>query len=692
MDNMASMHYQNPMDMWHASPQSSAAMSMMSQPHNHPHQPGPFAMILQDAGLRDYYNATVKQLFSPAMQQQQQQNPQFYHASMACSKRFSEEEKQKLEKVFTDETQKPSTSRKRQLAEELGCPVPKVNVCQQHPSSSSFCIFVRSANMGRQNWFQNRRAREKQLHRVQAYEASQAAGLAAAENDEADDQVDQEDAVSGQPDGASQALKPSSAPFSDTDDSSEQEDPLRDLSNQIDGDVSRGSSSAPSPGGVGNKSYDSDAAEQAIHVGHQVMQLRPETSQVEMSASPAAFHVQQGIMTSSPGAYTGSDSENGTALDMFNGQLPSEFSSMPDCTDYFLTNPFAPQSTTSISHTVLVHEPSEDASARQHSEGPNFSSYDALDAPMLSENSPVMDQMDFGHAQSTSSASIASRRKTRPPQRLNQTALRNYPNGPKTGIEGSKQSDLYRTMRRAASATGPLHGKIIKSGPPLSPLSPRTFEPGFLEHIARSSSLSAASSTLKEPVTASPAMSSIEQRYLSADNSGLGYQQRSSSLSVNTFAEPLSLSPRMRQYSRENSLNGGQTPNFQHFQNPTFTLDNGCGNISPNEPLTTPGLSQFGSEMEFPTTLSAPRYVESEPATPSYVPVNLPAASTTQGQGFPTVKVESPSQGDIYPWSRSPDQLSMWNSALGQFGEPQSHTFQFQPNITPQNFNSPGQS
>lgn len=125
MDTMGSMHYQNHVPMWHHVPSQSpniAAISMMQQ--NQQHDPAAMSMMLQSQGLR-YYPAPVK-MFSQAMQQPQ--NSQFYHASVACSKRFSEEEKQKLEKVFTDETQKPSTSRKRQLAEELGCPVPKVNV------------------------------------------------------------------------------------------------------------------------------------------------------------------------------------------------------------------------------------------------------------------------------------------------------------------------------------------------------------------------------------------------------------------------------------------------------------------------------------------------------------------------------------------------------------------------------------
>lgn len=130
LDTSSSMHYQPSMSMaetmamWQHLPtrqSGNTPMSMMA--HGQQHSPATL-MMLQSQGL-SYYPAPVK-MFSPTMQQSQ--SAQFYHASLASSKRFSEEEKQKLEKVFTDETQKPSTSRKRQLAEELGCPVPKVNV------------------------------------------------------------------------------------------------------------------------------------------------------------------------------------------------------------------------------------------------------------------------------------------------------------------------------------------------------------------------------------------------------------------------------------------------------------------------------------------------------------------------------------------------------------------------------------
>lgn len=145
LNTMAAMHYQNPMAMWHhATPQPSnaaAAMSMMSHSHNQEHNSAALSIMMQSQGLRHYYNPV--KMFPSALQETQ--NPQFYHATVACSKRFSEEEKQKLEKVFTDETQKPSTSRKRQLAEELGCPVPKVNVCHHIP----FVHLIHSTDMRR---------------------------------------------------------------------------------------------------------------------------------------------------------------------------------------------------------------------------------------------------------------------------------------------------------------------------------------------------------------------------------------------------------------------------------------------------------------------------------------------------------------------------------------------------------------
>lgn len=127
LDSMAAIQqFQSPMAMWHQSrtqQPSMNAMSMMAQGPTHQHNTGPYSLMLQSHGQR-YYHAPMK-MFHQAMPE----GSQLYQATIACSKRFSEEEKQKLERVFTDETQKPTTNRKRQLAEDLGCPIPKVNVC-----------------------------------------------------------------------------------------------------------------------------------------------------------------------------------------------------------------------------------------------------------------------------------------------------------------------------------------------------------------------------------------------------------------------------------------------------------------------------------------------------------------------------------------------------------------------------------
>lgn len=140
LDSMGgAVHYQNPVSMWHhmpTQPSNLTTMSMMPQSQQHSNAAALSMMLQSQQGLR-YFPPSLK-MFPPAMQQPQNA-AQYYHASVICSKRFSEEEKQKLEKVFTDETQKPSTSRKRQLADELGCPIPKVNVCL--PFSFTFVIW-----------------------------------------------------------------------------------------------------------------------------------------------------------------------------------------------------------------------------------------------------------------------------------------------------------------------------------------------------------------------------------------------------------------------------------------------------------------------------------------------------------------------------------------------------------------------
>lgn len=485
----------------------------------------------------------------------------------------------------------------------------------------------------------------------------------------------------------SQTVKPSSNRFAETNDSSGHENQSPDSNDCRGSDGFVTESPSRSPGEVG-----SSVGETARD--KQIIKLEPQSppqlhlAGLDMQLNCSTFENQQGIF-SSPSPETFSDAQDGTPFDTIQGHFVPSYSSLGEMSGmevlsgshpsgYFPPSaPFMLQRTPTISTSMIGHDEMDHHLVRQSSEVSNFSGLESLSPNTISESSPGSEHIDMAGHQTSPNASIASRRKIRPPQRLNQVALRNYPNGPKTGVEASKRPEMYGTIRRTASANGPLSGKIFKSAPPVSPLSPRTFDPNFLEQLARNSS------------NASPARPALEQRYLSADNSGLGIQHRSSSLSLNSFGERMTLSPRIAEHARDTPVAAARHPSFQHYPHPKFMLDTGCGNISPDEALTTPGLSQFGSEMEFPTSLSAPRYVESEPATPSYAPVAIPTSTAAQSHGFPTLKIETPPQTDIYPWSRSPDQMSMWNGSLGQFGEPQSQNFQFQPNVTPQNFNSP---
>lgn len=539
------------------------------------------------------------------------------------------------------------------------------------------------------------------MHRVQAYEASQAADRAANGSDEVDaqdeddeDEDQDQDTVNSESDSMSahsQAVKSSSGHFTETDDSSGQEDPSPGAYDSRNDDRFADEWPARSSVEAGSRAEEPSQPEHAIKTESQ-SPPQLQVAGIDIPLGYSTFENQQGIFTSSPEAYPAG--QDGTSFESIPDDFVASYSAvghMPGLevmddshqNDYFPpSTPFMAQRTPTISASMAGQDDMDDQLARRESEMSRFSSMDSLSPNTIGQPSPHLDQADLGGNQTSPNASIASRRKIRPPQRLNQMALRNYPNGPKTGVECSKRSEVYGTMRRAASATGPLSGKIFKSGIPVSPLSPRSFDPSFLEQLARNSSL-AAGSSMRDTLSASPS------RYLSADNSGLGIQHRSSSLSLNSFGERMTLSPRLAERARETTVMTARHPSFQHIPQPRFTLDAGCGNASPDEALTTPGLSQFGSELEFPTSLTAPRYVESEPATPSYVPVAIPASTAAQSHGFPTLKIETPPQSDMFPWSRSPDQMSMWNGALGQYGEPQSQSFQFQPNVTPQNFNSP---
>lgn len=534
------------------------------------------------------------------------------------------------------------------------------------------------------------------MHRVQAYEASQAADSAVSEADVVDPQEDESEHASSSEfyslSNRSQPLKPSSAPFSETDDLPEQHIPSPTSARESEDCAT--DSSAASPVAVYGTSPEDDIGRDLAGDSHaaisQPQPLPPNQidafSNTSVPLISASFESHSGNFSSSPDAYT--DAQDQMSFQSLNGQFAPDYSTaemhgLPIFSNIERSDSFASSasiltpSTATFSTGMASHDHAGDHSGTGESD---FSSVETLSPDMTSGASPALEQSDSTADTTFTHPSIASRRKTRPPQRLNQTALRNYPNGPKTGVEGSKRSDMYGSMRRAASANGPLSGKIFKSGPPVSPLSPRSFDPNFLEQFARNSSLTVVSNTFKDGSDGSPVGSTFETQYLSADAPRFSFQR--SSVSMNGLRETAAASPSTPDFMRDVAYSGVQKQGFQSFHHPTFTLDTGYGNTSSSdEALATPSLSQFGSEIEFPTSLCAPRYVESEPATPAAI----------QSQAFPAFKFDSPPRGEIYPWSRSPDQVPMWKGSIAQLSEPQSHNFQFQPNITPQNFQSPGQ-
>lgn len=536
------------------------------------------------------------------------------------------------------------------------------------------------------------------MHRVQAYEASQAADSAASETDVLDAQEDDSEQATSSEfyslSNRSQPMQPSSAPFSDADDLPGPHLPSPTSARGQESEDCTTDSSAASPvAGYEPSPADGHSTTSVTDSHATISQPQPlppnqmdTFSGTSVPMIAATFEDHSGDFSSSPDAYA--DPQDQLSFQPLNGQFAPDFStaemhglpifSAIERSDSFTSSAsILTPSTATFSTGMTSHDHAGDHSGAGESD---FSSIETLSPDMTSGASPSLEQSDSTTDTAFTHPSIASRRKTRPPQRLNQTALRNYPNGPKTGIEGSKRSDMYGSIRRATSANGPLSGKIFKHAPPVSPLSPRSFDPNFLEQLARNSSLAVASNTFKDVPEGSPVGSTFETQYLSAEAPRFSFQR--TSVSMNSLRETAAVSPSTPDFMRDSAFAGVQKQGFQSFHHPTFPLDTGYGNTSSSdEALATPSLSQFGSEIEFPTSLCAPRYVESEPATPAAI----------QSQAFPAFKFDSPPRGEIYPWSRSPDQIPMWKGSIAQLSEPQSHNFQFQPNITPQNFQSPGQ-
>ncbi|KAF7551685.1 hypothetical protein G7Z17_g4841 [Cylindrodendrum hubeiense] len=205
---------------------------------------------------------------------------------------------------------------------------------------------------------------------------------------------------------------------------------------------------------------------------------------------------------------------------------------------------------------------------------------------------------------SPASMDIASRRNRRPPH-LAISASRSYSAGvPRTAIDMGRRADVGGSMRRVASATGTV--RISKpSGTPRSPFFDRNHE--ALVQLNRSPSFSCTMPTIAPPTPNTPVV---------LNQQGICEVNPSCSLSVNEKGS-LDLAihdPTLR-----------TPPTTPGLMEPMFTASSTYDVPVSDEPLVTPGLGRFPSDFEIPgVSNQVPNYItngcSSQPQTPSYTP------------------------------------------------------------------------
>lgn len=251
---------------------------------------------------------------------------------------------------------------------------------------------------------------------------------------------------------------------------------------------------------------------------------------------------------------------------------------------------------------------------------------------------------------------IAARRNHQRPAPLGLGVSRkgSFCQGPKTGIEmPRRRADDGASMRRTASASG------LRRLPKVSEAGGRS--PGTNFQGMRSPSYNSAASPMSPSRADTPSTSSSEEHH------GLPYSNFAAALTAR-FGEPAVSTP---------PVTPGLPLGYQSFANP---FEQAWTHAANDQPLATPSLcSHGGSEMDFPATSHIPSYIASQPATP----------------GFPRPDAFGPgfrfTHGGM---SNAPEYMFPESSyiesslASSPHEQPASKHFQFAQNVTPQDFSN----
>ncbi|KAI9167021.1 Paired box protein Pax-6 [Paramyrothecium foliicola] len=475
--------------------------------------------------------------------------------------RLSKEEVEILEAEF-QKNHKPNSSTKKALAESMRVDNARIN-----------------------NWFQNRRAREKKENNIRAYEARQRMEkekMDASSGNDSGEEVHRDSVASSAP--FPELRKPlrlanaSSEPSPDNSNSDTYSESGRGTIDEHDTIASQISASCTHTDDLGASDSDclspkleEHSSNSGSHIGAYLANTSPvQASDVALQAFESLEHLQTKCpeyLLDSYQPLIGSDAE----------ELASSFSSQT-----------FPSEQTFLEGSLLQENP--------HVQGPHEQDHDFSD----SEISPAM------HLKTPPAIDIASRRNRRPPP-LAIAGARSYSyNIPKTAVDLSKRGQYGNTMRRVASVNGMVRIAKPSSGTPRSPFSERKAE-GLLQ-LNRPPNINATKGSIAPPTPNTPVVS----QHLSVDEA----------LAAGTFSLD-DKSPFSSMVVQDPTLR--TPPTTPGIMDQLFSLNAAYESSMPDEPLATPGLGRFPGEFELPDMSTAvPSYLAqdctSQPETPLYAP------------------------------------------------------------------------
>ncbi|KAK4168621.1 hypothetical protein QBC43DRAFT_103419 [Cladorrhinum sp. PSN259] len=606
-----------------------------------------------------------------AFYQQQQRAAMLNPGNMHLAKqqtepkpRLAKDEVELLEREF-NKNPKPNSSTKRELAEQMGVEVPRIN-----------------------NWFQNRRAKEKQMKKTAEFEAQQAMERAVSESRLSENQ---EQGVVSEFYGLSnqhQPLSLSTAAIGDSDIGINNDN--TGSGNESINESNLDIVSAPRSLDIPESSEGDDLipikherSSSPVHQGQGAPELAPAaaiTSSFDTHQHRSDFHQSTafGFRQPTPQALDGLVGSNFEALPT-QGRLSIDESGS---FNVFATRDyFAPPSVPHFPSELIGENMSNNAKpellSRQSSHEDLIKS-ESLSPTYTPESPSTLSELRFKSPPPPTD--IAGRRKLRRPTPLGLTSLRGAP-GPKTGIEAPRRADTASPMRRISSATGPLCGRVQKSFmSPGGQRSPFTMDRNkeVLFHTLHSAQSPIMSSLNNAMSPMSPgAMSGQSMRETTVGTNGSDEDQSFSYGSLGAMSS-------LPVYKADPTIKTPPgTPGLQmgfhdaaYFSNP---VDNAWNYAPQDEPLPTPSLcSHGGSELEFSMAPQMPGYVASQPPTPSFPP----SVGPTYNNGFFGSGIAHTEYH--FPESSYPSESSARSSPVGP---PRSKHFQFAQNVTPQDYN-----